>query len=345
MVSRAMWLSLKDLLREKLPSDSILRAWLIRHAAWCLTRFQAKNDGRTAFVRVFGKAYTSQVLPFGERVMYKYTSVPTGNLDQRWDHGIWVGKAPMADEHIILTGNGVQKARSLHRVPPEERFVISELKKVRGFLWNWQGGKLESDDRDETGPRPNWTPTCLLDDLRSLRGMVQRVAALHRSLPSAIGKGHWPTREQILSKRQLDPSPSLPPIPKNQHRRHTRSQRLHHPILPRRCQHRTFRTSRWIHRWSWDHKNAENAKERGQARTDGMQSHRALSVDVVSKCSQEFDHSREENLRYEVRQFGAHTPNYSVTDCEFIERKLSSIGNSLHVYVKEENWEIVYRIV
>ena len=88
-VCRAMWLSLEDLLREKLPCDSILIAWLIRHAAWCLTRFQVKNDGRTAFVRVFGKAYTSQVLPFGERVMYKYTSVPTGNLDQRWSHGIW----------------------------------------------------------------------------------------------------------------------------------------------------------------------------------------------------------------------------------------------------------------
>ena len=66
-VCRAMWLSLEDLLREKLPSDSILIAWLIRHAAWCLTRVQVKDDGRTAFVRVFGKAYTSQVLPFGER--------------------------------------------------------------------------------------------------------------------------------------------------------------------------------------------------------------------------------------------------------------------------------------
>ena len=128
-VCRAMWLSL-DLLREKQPSDSILLAWLIRHAAWCLTRFQVKTDGRIAFVRVFGKAYTSQVPPFGERVMYKYTSVPTSNLDQRWDHGIWVGKAPMTDEHIILTENGVQNARSLHRVPPEERFVVSEFKKV-----------------------------------------------------------------------------------------------------------------------------------------------------------------------------------------------------------------------
>ena len=116
-VCRAMWLSLENL---QLASDSILIAWLIRHAAWSLTRFQVKSNGRTAFVRVFWKTYTSQVLPFGERVMYKYTAVPTGNLDQRWDHGIWLGKAPMTDDHIILTESGVQKARSLNRVPPED---------------------------------------------------------------------------------------------------------------------------------------------------------------------------------------------------------------------------------
>ena len=51
-----MWSSLVDLLREKLPSDSILVAGLIRHAAWSLTRFQVKNDGRTAFVRVSVKS-------------------------------------------------------------------------------------------------------------------------------------------------------------------------------------------------------------------------------------------------------------------------------------------------
>ena len=62
--------------------------------------------------------------------MYKYTSAPTGNLDQRWGHEIWVGKGPLTDEQIILTENGVQKERSLHRVPLEERFVISESKKV-----------------------------------------------------------------------------------------------------------------------------------------------------------------------------------------------------------------------
>ena len=103
-----MWLSLDNLLRENLSYDSILLA---------------------------GKAYTSQ-LPFGERVMYEHTAVPTGNLNQRWSHGIWIGEAPMTDECIIPTENGIQKAKSLHRVTPKEKFLISELEKAREFPWN-----------------------------------------------------------------------------------------------------------------------------------------------------------------------------------------------------------------
>ena len=55
-------------------------------------------------MRVSGKAYTSQ-LPFEERVMYEHTAVPTGNLNQRWGHGIWVGEAPITDERIIPSEN------------------------------------------------------------------------------------------------------------------------------------------------------------------------------------------------------------------------------------------------
>ena len=133
-VCRAMWLSLENLSEEKLASDSILVAWL-RHVAWSLTTCQVKNDGRTAFVRVFGKICTGHLLPLGARVLYKYTAVTTSNLDQRWGHGIWVGKAPTTDEHIILIESGVRMARSVHLVPLEERFVASELKKMRGLPW------------------------------------------------------------------------------------------------------------------------------------------------------------------------------------------------------------------
>ena len=182
-------------MREKLPSDSILLAWLIRHAAWCLTRFQVKNDGRTAFVRAFGKAYTSQVLPCGESAMYKYTSVPTGNLDQRWGHGISVCKAPMTDEHLILTEKGVQKARSLHRVPPKERTVISELEKVRGLLWNGRAENLKAtivtqQDQGPSGRRRVYLTTRVA--ARHGATWLQWPCCFgttHRSMSSAIGNG------------------------------------------------------------------------------------------------------------------------------------------------------------
>ena len=185
-VCRAMWLSPKR--------HSILIARLIRHAAWCLTRFQVKNDGRSAFARVFGKAYTTQVLPFGERVMYKYTTVPTGNLDQRWSHGIWVGKAPMTAEHITLTESGVQKARPLHRVPPEERFVISELKKVRGLPWNGRAENLKAtivtqQDQGPSGHRRVYLTT--------------QVVARHGATPGCSGSvGLGPHTEACPGRRE-----------------------------------------------------------------------------------------------------------------------------------------------
>ena len=100
--------------------SSIPLAWPFRHTAWSLTKFHVKNGGRTALLRVSGKAYTSQ-LPFGEGVMYEHTAVLTGNLNQRWGHGIWIGEVPMTDECIVLTESEVQKAK-LYRVTHKEKF-------------------------------------------------------------------------------------------------------------------------------------------------------------------------------------------------------------------------------
>merc|ERR1712136_735327 len=108
--------------------------------------------------------------------------------------------------------------------------------------------------------------------------------------------------------------------------------------------------------------------------TDGMRSPWNLPVDVVSKSFQEvvkvaqkleskvqpviglgFHSSAMEDVDHdalwlavlnEVRQPGAHAPNCSVTECDgYIERKLSSTGTTQHVYVREEEWAVVYRDV
>ena len=51
----------------------------------------------------------------------------------------------MTDECIVLTENGVQKAKSLHRVTPKEKFLISELEKGREFPSDDVAENLVSD--------------------------------------------------------------------------------------------------------------------------------------------------------------------------------------------------------
>ena len=87
-------------------------------------------------MRVSGKLYTSQ-LPLGERVMYE----PIDNLNQRWSHEIW-----MTDECFILTENGIQKATSLHRATPKEKFFISELEESSKISLERRGRELEVSD-------------------------------------------------------------------------------------------------------------------------------------------------------------------------------------------------------
>ena len=50
----------------------------------------------------------------------------------------------MTDECTIPTENGIQKARSLHRVTPKEKFLINELEKAREFPRNDVAENLKS---------------------------------------------------------------------------------------------------------------------------------------------------------------------------------------------------------
>ena len=64
----------------------------------------------------------------------------------------------MTDECIIPTENGIQKAKSLHRVTPKEKLLISELEKAREFPWNDVAENLKSvietrQDQDSSGHR------------------------------------------------------------------------------------------------------------------------------------------------------------------------------------------------
>ena len=140
----------------------------------------------------------------------------------------------------------VQKARSLHRVPPEERFVISELKKVRGLPWNGRAANLKAtivtqQDQAPSGHRRVYLTTRVVARHGRLAAVAVSVWDHTQKHVECDWKRHWPTRGQILSKRRLDQLLSLLPSPMNQHRRHSRSHRLHHRVLLRRCQRKNLK--------------------------------------------------------------------------------------------------------
>ena len=156
--------------------------------------------------------------------MHKYTAVPTGNLDQRWGHGILVGKAPMTDEQIILTESGVQKARSLHRVPPEERFVISELKKVRRLPWNGNSEtvKATQQDQDPGGHRRVYLTTKVVAKFGATLGCsgcvglgshteecrvrLEEALADEKASAGVVGAGVGPIAEPVAEPQQPAPA-------------------------------------------------------------------------------------------------------------------------------------------
>ena len=93
-VCRAMWLSLEDLLRENYQATA---------RSMVLAEISSEKQRQNCVCACFWESVHEPSVAIGRK------------------------SDVQVHEHIILTENGVRKARSLHRVPPEQRFVLSDL--------------------------------------------------------------------------------------------------------------------------------------------------------------------------------------------------------------------------
>ena len=103
----------------------------------------------------------------------------------------------MTDECIILTENGIQKAKSLHHVTLKEKFLISELEEAREFPWNNVAENLKSaidtrQDQDSSGHRR----VCLTIEI------VMRIGATPRCSGCAGSRSHTEAC-RVRSRRTL----------------------------------------------------------------------------------------------------------------------------------------------
>ena len=81
--------------------DSFIFPWMVRRAAWLVTRYGVKQDGRTAYQRLRGRTYKGKVAEFGEVVLYKISNQGLRKLEDRWACGVWLGKTLSKDEHLL----------------------------------------------------------------------------------------------------------------------------------------------------------------------------------------------------------------------------------------------------
>ena len=128
-MARTLRLDLLDRTNIAVGSDLPITSWMVRHAAWLLSHFQARAaDGKTAYARQFEKPYESLVLPFAELVMWKDPSLQPAKLRSSWGYGLWLGRTQTSNARLIGTRLGIVVARTIH---------IYRRQNARRQVWWW----------------------------------------------------------------------------------------------------------------------------------------------------------------------------------------------------------------
>ena len=142
-----MRLDIEQRTGTELPANSCLWPWLIRHGGWVDARFRVKRNGATPYPYAYNSEYTSELLLFGELVLFRNPLVhcltPDAQIKREQPTEVTAvgtcGRWDKDNTHISVTGAGREIARTVRRPPPSERVDVSLLKRVKELPWNGQG--------------------------------------------------------------------------------------------------------------------------------------------------------------------------------------------------------------
>ena len=99
--------------------------WMLRHTAWCTSRFQSQGPRAATLYKARNCAqYSSPVIPYGEMVMVRVPRDPRGPGSQnenrfgQWLMGVWVGRRDEGDGDLVLTRQGIISGKLVSRLIP-----------------------------------------------------------------------------------------------------------------------------------------------------------------------------------------------------------------------------------
>ena len=116
---RVLKLSVDSKMQVVIKDDHPVMAWIPQQAGFILSRFQVSKEGKTAYEHLKGKAYRGEVVDFAERVTFMPV-VHGGRLNKlqsKCEPGRFIEIRPKSGEKLVMTKEGVMKARTIRRLP------------------------------------------------------------------------------------------------------------------------------------------------------------------------------------------------------------------------------------
>ena len=107
--------------------------WMLRHAAWVLTRFQVRSDGFTACKKIKKRGYNGDVAKFCKMVRLREAGKHMGELDDGWLGSVlWLGKSDQGDEHLVALQGGkvLATGRSIRRLPMASQWSAEAVREL-----------------------------------------------------------------------------------------------------------------------------------------------------------------------------------------------------------------------
>ena len=145
--------------RGVLETESRTWAWIVNYAACLINLDSVGGDGKSPFERWRGRRHSLPRCVFGERVWYRVGPLTPGSkADDRMVEGRFVGFQLKTGQYIVVANGEIVAARTIRRMPAEERWKDPEKVLDVGILpWD-QPGRARSEcvrpggSRDQEGP-------------------------------------------------------------------------------------------------------------------------------------------------------------------------------------------------
>ena len=143
---------------QKIPVDHPAFAWMVEHAADVVTKAEVGTDGLTAWERLKTRPHSGVMFEFGARVLYRVAHKPVGGeMEPRWQEGVWIGKRFASDEHVIAMESGQVARTGTVRPHPDGDFNLAMFNRIVGTPWS-PSGRAEMVGAEREQPRAGDIP-------------------------------------------------------------------------------------------------------------------------------------------------------------------------------------------